>query len=711
MNLRDVIFDMKRYISTFRIYSLALLLLLSGVAGAQDNAQDHSADLYKFTVEQDILNLKFEGNAAVKIKSASGYEEDIARTPYAAAVLTREEIENSGALTIPEVLRLVPGLFVQQTTNGMYEVYIQGREALPAGEGLRDARSKTVLVMINNTPVNNAFDGGVLWETLPVSLQDVERIEVVQSPSTVFFGRDAASGIINIITRSAESGKIGVSGTSQRSISPSGAHTSYSQASVGAGIRDKFLVRLSGSYNSTRRFQDTDYIYSQNRYVAADSLLFYQSTAAKTNLYGSLGRQDYALNSSVRYTSGEKFTIDAFLSSQHSEAQTIYGGFEELALARRTSSLSLANINGNFYNLHAQVSYMFGSQDLATGYPGYQFDAKRMNARLFYDFNKKNFHIMPGLSYQMNGYDDTAHQSGDSRYPDIISGNKSFNNYGVFLKAAVSLLDDKLTLDGGIRRDVYSINRKTVMNYQAAAGYSLIDKVMVHASYATGTLGNFANEAFDGGTRTNIDGSTWQRTVNPSLTGTQTRNITGGVRVSASDKIQVSAAYFTTTYTGLRSEKTFKDSTGVLTREWINTATKLKRQGVTASLSANVSSKFKVRAFATWQKTTFSDDTTASHKIYTPDYVGGLTATFRTLLDRMTINTSLYMYGAYTMQTDRGAESIASKVIPDLKVSYKFWQEHSVFINARNFTNTSRKEFIYSDKVPALYLVGVNLNF
>ncbi|WP_331958690.1 TonB-dependent receptor plug domain-containing protein [Ohtaekwangia sp.] len=700
---------MARYLTTLRSLRIAGLLMLSVTAFAQE--ADHTSDLYKFTVDQDILNLKFEGNAAVKLRSASGYDEDVTRTPYAASVLTREEIENSGALTIPEALRLVPGLFVQQTTNGLYEVYIQGREALPAGETLSDARSKMVLVMINNTPVNNMFDGGVLWEALPVSIQDVDRIEVLQNPATVFLGRDAAAGVINIITKIPEGTKLNIQGTSQRSFTPSGAQTSISHASVGLGVRDKFSMRLSGSFNSARRFQDTDYVYSAGRYIPADSLLFYQSSVERTNQYGTLARQDYAITSFMRYTPQEKITLDASLSTQHSQAQTIYGGFEELALTRRISSLNLVNVNGVIYNIHTQLSYQFGTQNMAAGYPGYKADVQRINARVFYDFGRKNFHIMPGVSYQRNALDDTPYQSSDSRYPDVINGNKSFYNYGIFLKAAATFFDDKLTIDGGVRRDYWDTHGKSVINYQGAVAYSPIDKILFHVVYATGTQGNTASELFDAGTRINPDGTTWARMVNPLLTGTQVHNLTAGARAKATDKISVGVNYFNTIYTGLRTEKSFTDSTGMPTREYINTDTDLKRSGVTTTISADFSSKLRMRAFATWQKTTFSKDTAAVKTNYTPAFTGGMTATFRTLVDKLTIGASVYLYGKYTMKTDRGAEAVVSKVVPDIKVSYKFWQENAVFINARNFANASSKEYIYSDRVPALYLVGVNLNF
>ena len=363
---------MKRNIIQHTKYTVAVgFLFLSGLLFGQEEDKKDSSNLYKFTVEQDILNLKFEGDTEVKIKSASGREESINKTPYAASVLTKEDIENSGALTIPEALRLAPGLFVQQTTNGLFEVYMLGRESLPGGATtLSDSRSKMVLVMINNMPVNNYFDGGVLWETLQVGISDVERIEIVRSPSNVFFGRDAASGIINIITKTPETNKLNIQGGTQRSIVPGNAQTAINHASATFGIRDKFFVRFSGLYNTTRRFQDPYYVFSATRYVPADSLLFYQSTADKTNPSGSLGRQDYGINSFIRYVPSEKVEIEASLSTQQSEAQTVYGGFEELALTQRKSSLNRVNLNSRIHNLKTQLSYSFGDQNLASVYSG-----------------------------------------------------------------------------------------------------------------------------------------------------------------------------------------------------------------------------------------------------------------------------------------------------------------------------------------------------
>jgi len=703
---------MKRNIICVIQYTLmASFLFSSGLLFAQEENKKDSSSLYKFTVEQDILNLKFEGDTEVKIKSASGREENINKTPYAASVLTKEDIENSGALTIPEALRLAPGLFVQQTTNGLFEVYLLGRESLPGGmTTLNDSRSKMVLVMINNMPVNNYFDGGVLWETLPIGVKDIERIEIVRNPSNVFMGRDAANGVINIITKTPESNKLTIQGGSQHSVAPGNAQTVISHASATFGVHDKFFIRFSGNYNSMRRFQDPYYVFSAQRYVPADSLLFYQSTADKTNPSGSLGRQDYGANSFIRYVPTEKVEIEAALSTQQSEAQAVYGGFEELALTRRKSHLNSANLNARIYNLNTQVSYSFGNQNLTAGYPGYNVDVNSINTRVYYNITIHNFRITPGVSYQRAGFNDTPHQSTDSHYPDIIAGNKSFYNYGYFLKAGASFLEEKLIIDAGVRRDLFNVNSQSVINYQAALTYSPADIISVHSSYSIGYMGTYAKDNFDESTRITTNGSTIKNVTNHSLAGTDTQNLTCGTRVNATDKILLGVEYFTVSNSNLLQNRTI-DTASVLTYQRVNSDVKLKRKGLTTSLSANLSGKFKVRVFATWQQTTFKNDSTHDNRLYTPKYYGGLTATFKTLVDKLNIGASLYLYSAYNMKTTQGEKAIASKIIPNMKVSYKFWQESTVFINARNFTAVSNREFIFSDKVPAMYLIGVDLNF
>ncbi len=127
----------------------------------------------------------------------------------------------------------------------------------------------------------------------------------------------------------------------------------------------------------------------------------------------------------------------------------------------------------------------------------------------------------------------------------------------------------------------------------------------------------------------------------------------------------------------------------------------------------------------------------------TPTFFGGLTINY-TPLKKWNINSSFYFYTQQTLLTNRTDEigsgmsvnlnnpsnydafgnyiyknngkytdeyTIQPKILVNLKVSYKFWKENSVFINARNLFNNDKKEFAYLDKVGGLYMIGLSLGF
>ena len=81
-----------------------------------------------------------------------------------------------------EAFRLVPGMIVREESNGNYDIQIRGMGNYPTNASF-DAVSTTVLAMIDGRPVYNYLKGGTFWETLPIDLNDVEKIEVVRGPA------------------------------------------------------------------------------------------------------------------------------------------------------------------------------------------------------------------------------------------------------------------------------------------------------------------------------------------------------------------------------------------------------------------------------------------------------------------------------------------------------------------------------------------------
>jgi len=140
------------------------------------------------------LSLAQLGN--VEVTSASKEPEEVWKTPAAVYVLTNEDIRRSGATSIPEVLRLVPGVQVSRIDNDHWAVGIRG---------FADQFSKSMLVLVDGRSLYTPLFAGVYWALQDgILLEDVERIEVIRGPGGTIWGANAVTGVINIITKEAQ---------------------------------------------------------------------------------------------------------------------------------------------------------------------------------------------------------------------------------------------------------------------------------------------------------------------------------------------------------------------------------------------------------------------------------------------------------------------------------------------------------------------------
>lgn len=133
------------------------------------------------------------------VLSASRLEQPQSETPMAVTSIDRELIEASGARTIPEVLRLVPGIVVGNSVNEWGEE----SKLVVSYHGHTDQYSKQMQVLIDGRSVYEPLLGGVDWNMLPINLEDIERIEVTRGPNSSTYGSNSFLAVINIITRHA----------------------------------------------------------------------------------------------------------------------------------------------------------------------------------------------------------------------------------------------------------------------------------------------------------------------------------------------------------------------------------------------------------------------------------------------------------------------------------------------------------------------------
>jgi iron complex outermembrane receptor protein len=127
------------------------------------------------------------------VLSASRLQQTLADAPGAVTVIDRELIKASGARELPDLFRLVPGFQVGMAYNA---------NPVVAYHGLTDQYSRHMQVLIDGRSAYSPYYlGSIPWNTLRLSLDDIERIEVLRGSNSAAYGANAFMGVINIVTR------------------------------------------------------------------------------------------------------------------------------------------------------------------------------------------------------------------------------------------------------------------------------------------------------------------------------------------------------------------------------------------------------------------------------------------------------------------------------------------------------------------------------
>lgn len=172
---------------------------------------------------------------------AAKHAQPVTLAPSSVSVITAEDIRRQGARTITDLIRNVPGMDVLRITNSDVNV---------GGRGLNGPRNDNLLVLVDGRSVYVDYFGVVFWDSLPVVMEDIERIEIIRGPGSFLHGANAYSGIINIITKDPEQHATNtVSGTL-------GTQDRYVTTYIHAGTQDKWQYKAIVSWNEINEFDD-----------------------------------------------------------------------------------------------------------------------------------------------------------------------------------------------------------------------------------------------------------------------------------------------------------------------------------------------------------------------------------------------------------------------------------------------------------------------
>lgn len=157
------------------------------------NAADPAAEA-RPAQRVDVMEMDLEALMKMQVTSVSRKSENLSDAAAAIHVITQEDIRRSGATSIPEVLRLSPGLEVARQDAHNWAI---------SSRGFNDEFANQLLVLIDGRSVYTPLFAGVYWDVQDLMLEDIERIEVIRGPGATLWGANAVNGVINITTKSA----------------------------------------------------------------------------------------------------------------------------------------------------------------------------------------------------------------------------------------------------------------------------------------------------------------------------------------------------------------------------------------------------------------------------------------------------------------------------------------------------------------------------
>jgi iron complex outermembrane receptor protein len=274
-------------------------------------------------------------DAEAQVVSASLEPQPLSRAPATVYVVDADEIRASGAETLWDALRLVPGVDVISTRAHYGEVSLRGMD--------KPFNNRTLVLLDGKTVLNGYFDF-VNWESIPVSTEEIDRIEIVEGPASALYGANAINGVINIMTKRPDQ----LRGLRARLGAGEGGTRSGTLVAASAGPRWAF--RASSSWRTGRQFEDEDLLSSEVGHGSA-LVEFRPSPSSRILLSGGLSKMNTQLSGGSAGTFFEDGTV-AFLRADGSRGGTRVRAFwnRGRTVARELNTLSEPDLHYDTYD-------------------------------------------------------------------------------------------------------------------------------------------------------------------------------------------------------------------------------------------------------------------------------------------------------------------------------------------------------------------------
>ncbi len=496
-----------------KLHSLILLALIFKVNFS-------NAGMDKKIDPDMLLNMSIEELLNRKITSVSKKPQQLKEISSAVYVINQDEIKRSGATTIPEILRMAPGVHVARIDSNKWSVSIRG---------FSDIFANDLLVMIDGRSIYNLLFGGVYWDVQDTMIEDIERVEVIRGPGATVWGANAVNGVINIITKKAKDTQGGL---------VSAAYGSEAQGFGG--------IRYGGKLGHDNYFR------------------LYAKAQKQDNSKLQAGGDAY----DGRHQEQTGFKID--LAENSDDPVTLQGDFYHGVnrIVSRTDSLMPFVFDQN-KNDHEIVR----GGNVLTRWQHKISDTSNTSLQLYYDYNYRSSGVMTQARHTVDidfqhvfkydswnevtwgaGYRFSGDDMNGTFIVDVQPAERNTHLYSGFIQDEVSLLDDTVKLTAGIK---LSHNDFSGFEYQptARALWRFSDKQSIWASFsrAVRTPSRFDQNGIINNTIPGIPVPTVLTVQgNPGFNSERMYAYEVGYRALITDNLHVDVAVFYNDYDNLR---------------------------------------------------------------------------------------------------------------------------------------------------------------
>jgi iron complex outermembrane receptor protein len=671
-------------------FTVSILLILIGIHTA-------SADGLFYGESEEM--------GSISSSTSSKRDEELFLTPLSISIVTAKQIHQSGITTIAEAMKLVPGVIVREQTNGQFDVHIRGLEAVVAGSALSSLNNVKTLIMIDNRIVFDYFTGGIFWDTLPIGIKDVERIEVVRGAVSSLYGANAVTGVIHIFTKRAEK-------------------DSHIKASLTVGSKNSEIVhvsadkqfetismRLSAMSEKRDRYENSYFSFTDREYKNPDDIILISSNEANKYPVKAIEKQVITIivnNDPVQY-----FNYDLTLFHQESDVQKVHMNSQEIPFSNNLSNTDGLNLKLNYGGVKSRFSHHFGKQK-TLGFPDFTYDTRISQASADYQFKFPKWLIQPGVDLYSITYDG-----------DFIGGERTIQETNYMLRAEYNprrnwrFISAFSYSDFNAPEDDY-LNYQFLTTYQLSFDTSLRASVQV-ASSSPFMVGQYIDIEFtfpnDPSQRIDVKGDKDAR-----LSRMTTYEVGLRHQIDFNNFIEVEAFHnVMDDFTSFNiQDPVVVGGQTIVERSLEGLPQMAVQNGVTINWIYE-GGNWNVNTFFNWQNTEILDqkvtlnqnsDTQDKHHKDTPKYYAGLNMNWkiRRNLNLNILSNYLDEY-RFELQQPQGSKTTPSAMYTNLTLSYQHNTKVEGFFSIKNLPDQKESQHFYTDRLEPIFFIGIDVKF